>query len=403
MQQFSYSRATRALHPQRQILAWFPCRLRTYPLLTLAALLAILFTGCNLTTPAPAATTATAQPTATPTGMFPAFSDWRLAYLGQDSRVHAVTQDGKTDLAGPLLTIPHPDEDVQGQVSIAPDGRALAYKAGINGYSGAIITLQPGTADSQGSQAIQGNIYFWSPDSTRVAYDTYDVQSGQRGWAISTPGNPTPAAIPNAQALGELFGWIDTTHLLFLNGQGNSASFYTLSSLDITSGALRQIASISTDGLGYPLLTISPDGSEVLLTNSIGEGTTNFTPVAEVINLTTGQKRHLPNILSVVDDGFTVVAWKPGTSMVLAIVSTTSNPFTGYLFDVAQDTATPFASGVIPLGWAPDTGTLFTCAKTGAGAYQVNTMAAPPPATAAQPVFSVSSATLPFLGFVRTG
>ncbi|HEU5198907.1 MAG TPA: hypothetical protein VFU32_04680, partial [Ktedonobacterales bacterium] len=99
-----------------QLLARFHCRLRASPLLALAALLAVLLAGCNLTTSAPAATTATAPAaTSTPTGIFPAFSDWRLAYLGQDSRVHAVTQDGKTDLAGPLLTIPHPDEDVQGQ------------------------------------------------------------------------------------------------------------------------------------------------------------------------------------------------------------------------------------------------------------------------------------------------
>lgn len=398
MQQFPHRHTTRALHPQCQILARFLCRLRTYPLLALALLLA----GCNLTTPAPAATTATAQlATSTPTGMFPAFSDWRLAYLGQDKRVHAVTQDGKTDLAGPLLTNPRQNE-LWGQIVIAPDGRAVAYQDATRGNLGAITNLRPGPAGSKNTQTFQGADFFWSPDGTRLAFLAYDVRSGQSSWKISAVGSAEPVTFPGSETLanqGTVVGWLDTTHLAVLLHQGDPATSYTLSSLDMTSGALRQIAPISADGLGNPSFTFSPDGSEALLTNSIGEGVTSFTPIVELINTSTGQKHRLPNITSGIQDGFIVIAWKPGSSLVLAAVP--GGP--ALLLDLAQDNATPFAAGVTPLGWAPDTGTLFTCAKTGAGAYQVSTMAAPPPATAAQPVFSVSSATLPFLGFVRAG
>jgi hypothetical protein len=382
-----------------QLLSRFPHRLRAYPLLALALLLA----GCNLTTPAPAVTTATAPATSTPTGALPAFSDWRLAYLGKDSRVHVVTQDGKTDLAGPLLTISS-SASLWRQAQTAPNGRAFAYPPDlrVGGYPGALIDLRPGAAGSQGHQDFQGDTFFWSPDSTRLAFALRDSSTASNSWEIITLGNDAPTVIPGTQTLanqGELVGWIDTTHLAVLLHQGEPATSYTLSSLDVTSGALRQIAPISADGLGTPLLTISPDGSEALLTNSATEGTTSFAPIVELINTSTGQKRRLPNITSGIEDGFQAIAWKPGTSLVLAAVS--GKP--ALLLDLAQDTATPFADGVIPLGWAPDTGTLFTCTQSGTNAYQVSTMAAPPPATAAQPVFSISSATLPFIGFVRTG
>jgi hypothetical protein len=263
-----------------------------------------------------------------------------------------------------------------------------------------IIDLRPGPAGSRRPQIIHGAGIYWSPDGSRLAFDAYDVNSGQSSWEISTVSSAEPATFPGSQTLdkqGGVVGWIDTTHLAVLLARGEPATSLTLSSLDMTTGTFRQIAPISTDSLGNPSFTFSPDGSEALLTNSNGEGVTSFTSIVELINSSTGQKRRLPHINSVIQDGFQVIAWKPGTSQVLVLAD---KPL---LLDLARDTATPFAAGVVPLGWAPDTGTLFTSTKTGTGGYQVNTMAAPPPATAAQPVFSLSIATFPFIGFVRAG
>src|SRR5262245_7921817 len=66
-------------------------------------LVLLLLVGC-----APSLTTAAraTQPPATttaPSGLLPAFGDWRVAYDGEDSRLHVVTLDGKTDLPGAVL------------------------------------------------------------------------------------------------------------------------------------------------------------------------------------------------------------------------------------------------------------------------------------------------------------
>ena len=71
---------------------------------------------------------------------FPAFTDWRVAYLGKDSLLHIVTMDGKTDLAGPFL----PDLAAQGlnlaTPAVSRDGRGLAYETSRGVVSSALAS-----------------------------------------------------------------------------------------------------------------------------------------------------------------------------------------------------------------------------------------------------------------------
>src|SRR5262249_45182808 len=88
---------------------------------------------------------------ATPTPVkgrpLPAITDWRAAYLGSDGVLHAVTLDGKTDLAGPQL----PGMDSYGlnfaSAGIAPNGHSLAYAT--NSFSIVDVAgLQPVASDA---------------------------------------------------------------------------------------------------------------------------------------------------------------------------------------------------------------------------------------------------------------
>ena len=109
---------------------------------------------------------------------------------------------------------------------------------------------------------------------------------------------------------GEVIGWIDATHLAVDTTTADGTAII-LSAMDSTTGALRKIASISTNDLGDASFSLSPDGSEVLLTNYAGEGVVSLVPVAELIDTSTGEKRRLPTILSVTGGGFLGVIWKP--------------------------------------------------------------------------------------------
>ena len=69
------------------------------------ALLALTLSGCLASIPTASPTpTATPEPTALPPGVFQAFGDWRLAYLGVEGKLHIISLDGKTDLTGPVLS-----------------------------------------------------------------------------------------------------------------------------------------------------------------------------------------------------------------------------------------------------------------------------------------------------------
>jgi hypothetical protein len=70
--------------------------------------------------------------TNTPIGGFPTFSDWRVVYADQGGQLHAISTDGKNDVAGPMLVGLTPA--YLGRSTISSTGRYLAYKSvlGVN-------------------------------------------------------------------------------------------------------------------------------------------------------------------------------------------------------------------------------------------------------------------------------
>ena len=367
--------------------------------LPLLALLCLLLVGCGGNTPTLASAPGSA--TAPPRGAFPAFSDWRMAYITEDNTLRIVTLDGKKTLTGPILshteTVPTLHGGLWGDAVIAPDGRAIAYPGGI-------INLRPdASAQEVEYLAGEGREFSWSPDSTRVVYYGHDSQASYH-WYVLSLTDPTPGILPMNQSPDkvEVIGWIDTTHLA-ISYYNQDQTTLMLAALEWTTGAQRTIATLATNDLAYPTFSLSPDGSELLLTNHLGQGiSTSYTPVEELISTSTGQMSGLPAILQTVGSGHRIFAWKPGTQLAFG----DSDAGLYYLLDLEHDTATPFAPGAAPLGWAPDTGMIYVCTgESGAPCapdhFQVSVMAVPP-ATTMQPAFSIESAEFPFIGLVRS-
>jgi hypothetical protein len=118
---------------------WSAVLVQSSPLLLL-----VLLSGCSGNAPTLAPTKGSA--TTSPRGGFPAFSDWRMAYVTEDDTLRIVTLDGKKTLTGPVLSNPETVSTLQGglwgDAAIAPDGRAIAYPGGL-------INLRP-DANPQG-------------------------------------------------------------------------------------------------------------------------------------------------------------------------------------------------------------------------------------------------------------
>src|SRR5262249_34945816 len=91
----------------------------------------------------------------------PAFSDWRVAYIGEDTRLHIVSLDGKTDLAGPYVPSRDHLGEAHGGVATAPDGHSLAYPTSL----GVVVArLTPGHVPID----VINGLYFdlsWAPKS----------------------------------------------------------------------------------------------------------------------------------------------------------------------------------------------------------------------------------------------
>ena len=64
----------------------------------------LLLTACDSATEHPTSTpTHSVAVTSTPIGGLPSFSDWRVVYADGNGRIHAISTDGKNDVAGPML------------------------------------------------------------------------------------------------------------------------------------------------------------------------------------------------------------------------------------------------------------------------------------------------------------
>jgi hypothetical protein len=365
--------------------------------LTLAALAATLaLAGCG--GEATAAGQGTARPpigTATPTGLLPTFTDWRIATLaGPGAPLHVLTLDGKTDLTGPTV-----DADARA-LALSPNGRTIAY---LTAPKYGPVTLLDLAARAAKRSTITVPIItayldrtFWSPDGARLAVaGTRDSASGLylidalTGKTKLVPGTSADGANAFVGFEGVVLGWTDDTHLVAGGPQG------AVLVLDVDSGETATLQIPST----LSLLRIAPDGRRALLV-AAGVACTTPPPDVAIYDFASGAIRHLPNIAAATG-GQGPALWQPGTSLAVGMLHPAQRPATQLaLFDLAADTVTPLQPNLVPEGWMPDSQTLLLASQTADGsnaAYFTENPVAP----TTQPVALPASITN-VLGFVRT-
>jgi hypothetical protein len=362
----------------------------------------LLASGCSQTS------TSAANTLAGPA--LPTFSDWRTAYVDQNGQLHVVSLDGKNDVVGPNLPAVHDPGYNGGHIAtagIASNGRKVAYYTGHGGINVVDIGSHPPT----GKTAKAGAPYdvFWSPDGSRLALGD---GVGQRFLLMTNGGDPTPIPGVPADGVRNIRGWIDATHLAVIgilssapSGPGVPASF-TLSALDVTSGSIRHIATISALGLGTPWLSLSPDGTKALVYNRRFRDDA-YTLLVKLVDTATGKVTSFDGITNATGSGFTSVAW--GASASTIAVSTgfdVNGDLKTWLLDLDHDTSTHLMDGQYVMGWTPGNGPLIT--STG-WKYGVNggpyVISAVTPLASGQPSvvrLTAGAYSFSFVGFVRT-
>lgn len=343
----------------------------------------------------------------------PPFSDWRAAYLSQDGRLHVVTFDAKADMAGP--TLPDLTSSSLGFASagFAPNGHVLAYDApGLD-----ILDVSAHSSSAHKVNLAAMDEIAWSPDSSRlVASDGVDglyTVGTLGGQQMAIPSVPLAAPW---KALGEPIGWLDGTHVAirvvrdgpyYTAPDGSSYSTGVgLGALDVTTGRLQIIASISFPGLADASFALSPDGKTALFYNARLRDNP-FTPDVELIDTQTGQRRQLPGIARATHAGFTSVAWRPGTDELATSTGFAVNSnLQSWLLDTRQDAASHLLPGVYAMGWAPDAGTLIVSTghddEIGAGPFTISALAMKADGSVASVTLTRAAWTFPFIGFART-
>lgn len=345
-------------------------------------------------------------PTAAPQPL-PHFSDWRVAYLGADGVVHAVSLDGRTDVNGPAL----PDLTSYGlnftSAGIAPDGKTLAY-----------ATPELDLVDVTGQTSprpvfLNGGFYDlrWSPDGSKLLTDT---GPGQFAYLTVATGKISSIAVPAEQDIAASLGWIDDAHIAVTSYRGatiytdpsrnSSATSVTLVSLDITNGSVRAIATVH-GGPGNDFFEISPDGSHALYYNTADNQLWNpsFTPHVDEIDINTGIITSLPAITRLTHGDLTSVAWRPGSEQVAVSVDFTT--MGDWLLDLRHDTATALGTGNLALAWSPD-GTHLVLSNAiqtaiGAGPSELYVAAIAASGPTLTTVLTRNAMDFPLLGFVR--
>lgn len=400
-------RPTVMLPPERPQSAWRRRRLLSI-LGTAAAILVIVAASLALFKSHSPSKTGSPTPTTSvqPSGILPSFSDWRIAYIGANGVLHAISQDGLIDSSTsnlPMLT-QHPGFHIA-SAGVSPDGHFFAY----GNDQIYIINLATQNASRLAIQTIPMIPYglYWSPDSKWLA--VYDNQK----WSLVDVNKPQePLLSTRIPSDKGILGWIDTTHVLAVTGHNAANGSFSLDSVDVFTGAQKTIATVLNGNLGAMGMVISPDGKRVLLyTQPPGEGATSnaFSPFIEVIDTSTGQKHTLPQIAQKTGADFASVAWKPDSDTIAVTGGLPINSkITSWVLDVTADTATKLPSQDFPVGWAPDTGALIL--STSSDFQVTNTphkisimhSMSPSPTQALPTVLVQAAYSLPFVGFVRT-
>ncbi len=271
----------------------------------------------------------------------PGFSDWRLAYLNVDGRLHAVSLDGRVDVAGPTLpNLEPPGVSIYG-ASISPDERYLVY--GLPGVTTVNLTSHPQTQIITYPQGVPETI-FWSPDSSHAAYN-----DGGTIYLLD-PATWQPIAVSGtaSQSVIALERWIDSTHLFVLYNPSLPTpypAYDALGSLDISTGEIREIITIPVaQKLG---VSLAPDGAYALLHGQDSQG--QYTILTELLNTTTGSLQLLPTIAQTIGSQYSFLAWNPQATLI-AVDGETGI----FVLDLTHDRAIPRQQDSIPVGWTPD-------------------------------------------------
>lgn len=366
----------------------------------------LLLVGCGAGgTSAPLATVTPAI-TATPNGVLPTFSDWRVAYAGLDSRLHVVSLDGKSDVVGSLL----PPLNSSGPTLLggaSPDGHRVAY---ISSHGLTLLSL---LADDPAKSVIEnpqvaGFDLVWSPDGATVALTTGDALE------LADAATGTVAPIPGWQHdfHGRVVGWLDQQRILVVSTKGLAPTSITLLAIAVTTGAAQSLVTLPiTLNTGVDV-SLSPDRTQALVRNHAPTGNNpDHPPLIELVNTGTGQVRSLPGIAKAIGFLEYPVTWKPGTQLAAATPSSESfdlaRPETqSWLLDLAHDTAAKLTMGQFCLGWAPDTDALLlsTSLRTEANgqAHTLSVATVTNGTLGQRQTLTTAASSFPFLGFVRT-
>jgi hypothetical protein len=314
-------------------------------------LTSLVLASCGAQLVAGARTTVPATATATPTGLLPIFTDWRIAALSGLNTLHVYTLDGKTDLTGPTL-----DANAHNLI-ISPNGRTIAY---LTAPKYGPITLRELDAGTLAQSTITLPIVTsdvtataWSPDGNRlVVSGTLNDSSGTylvdalTGKTTPVPGNGPSGGNSLLGTVGPAVGWADSTHIVIAGGRDTLV-------VDLTSGAIDRL----TLPVPLSITHVSSDGRQALLVAGCG-ACCNVTPDVAVYDFATGAIRHLPQVTAATD-GQGSPLWQPGTSLAAGMLHPTlRTAFNAALFDLAADTVTPLQPNMIPQAWLPDGQTL---------------------------------------------
>jgi len=398
-------------------------------------LMVIVVTSCSTSTPVLNTSTATptspfgfgkgptppTTPTRTPSivrSPLPAFSDWRVAYMGVDNRIHAVTLDGKTDVAGATLpfgpagTPPNLGGGIENP-GFGPDGRTLAYVTD----QGFIIM---NVASNQIPQIIVNHnsdpdTLQWAPDGHSLVL--FEIPNGfflahiNDGSIVPTPGNPF--LDPAFQGNASLDVWFNDTEVLFtrLGGTSNQTR-YQYYAFNVTSGKSRLIAAIPIPTPSPPYgveASVLPNRANILYFFTSIQGD-SITPTVSLFDIGSSTNIPLPNLTKLNTPealGLQNFRWRPGTQIAaLCTGSPVNHNLKDWLVDPANDKVTPLPSIGFPVGWSPDGKTLILSSdrisEKGGGPYTITALTFQNDGSMTQTVLTTTAMNFNFIGFVRT-